>query len=258
MLTTTARVGPAAPEAEGSSSATCADERLPIVTGYWENARRRHHDARAERPDFTATILGAAIGAEEIRSGATRRRDDGRPAPVPTAWPIAFHVRRSERAGLLRRQRCSTSTIVPAVRKGIPVKVLNTFRPEHPGTTILSKLDQAQVGVKSIAHHLSNYVVNIRSSRMLMGHGFLARLFGVFAENRVVVNMVSTSEVTVSVTVDSPRRLDAAVEALSKSPRCRSRRAGRSSRVGRGSAHARDAQARGPAPLCSDDLPGRL
>jgi aspartate kinase len=193
--------------------------RLPVVTGYVGKTRGGDITTLGRNgSDFTATIIGAAVGAEEIQIWSdTDGVMTADPRLVPSAKPIAFLTfDEASELAYYGGKVLHPSTIVPAVRKGIPVKVLNTFRPEHPGTTILSKIDGPQKGVKSIAHHLSNYVVNIRSSRMLMGHGFLARLFGVFAEHRVVVNMVSTSEVTVSVTVDSPKRLDAAVEALSK------------------------------------------
>ncbi len=193
--------------------------RLPVVTGYVGKTRGGDITTLGRNgSDFTATILGAAIGAEEIQIWSdTDGVMTADPRVVPSAKPIAFLTfDEASELAYYGGKVLHPSTIVPAVRKGIPVKVLNTFRPEHPGTTILAKLDKPQNGVKSIAHHVSNYVVNIRSSRMLMGHGFLARLFGVFAEHRVVVNMVSTSEVTVSVTVDSPRNLDAAVESLSK------------------------------------------
>ncbi|HEU4339747.1 MAG TPA: aspartate kinase [Planctomycetota bacterium] len=193
--------------------------RLPIVTGYVGKTRGGDITTLGRNgSDFTATIIGAAIGAEEIQIWSdTDGVMTADPRLVPGAKPIAYLTfDEASELAYYGGKVLHPSTIVPAVRKGIPVKVLNTFKPAHPGTTILSKVDDAQKGVKSIAHHLSNYVVNIRSSRMLMGHGFLARLFGVFAEHRVVVNMVSTSEVTVSVTVDSDRRLDAAVESLSK------------------------------------------
>jgi len=193
--------------------------KLPIVTGYVGKTRGGDITTLGRNgSDFTATILGAAIGAEEIQIWSdTDGVMTADPRVVPTARPIAFLTfDEASELAYYGGKVLHPSTIVPAVRKGIPVKVLNTFRPEHPGTTILAKLERPQNGVKSIAHHPSNFVVNVRSSRMLMGHGFLARLFGVFAEHRVVVNMVSTSEVTVSVTVDSPRNLDAAVESLSK------------------------------------------
>lgn len=193
--------------------------RLPIVTGYVGKTKGGDITTLGRNgSDYTATIIGAAIGAEEIQIWSdTDGVMTADPRIVPSAKPIAYLTfDEASELAYYGGKVLHPSTIIPAVRKGIPVKVLNTFSPSHPGTTIVSKLETPQKGVKSIAHHLSNFVVNIRSSRMLMGHGFLARLFGVFAEHRVVVNMVSTSEVTVSVTVDSPRRLDAAVEALSK------------------------------------------
>ena len=196
-----------------------AATRLPIVTGYVGKTRGGDITTLGRNgSDFTATILGAAVGAEEVQIWSdTDGVMTADPRLVPTAKPIAcLTFDEASELAYYGGKVLHPSTIIPAVLKGIPVKVLNTFRPAHPGTTILAKLEPAQAGVKSIAHHLGNYVVNVRTPRMLMGHGFLARLFGVFAEHRVVVNMVSTSEVTVSVTVDSPRNLDAAVASLSK------------------------------------------
>jgi len=191
--------------------------KLPIVTGYIGKTRGGDITTLGRNgSDYTATIIGAALDAEEIQIWSdTDGVMTADPRIVPAAKPIGFLTfDEASELAYYGGKVLHPSTIVPAVLKGIPVKVLNTFKPGHAGTAVLAKLDQPQDGVKSIAHHLSNYVVNIRSSRMLMGHGFLARIFGAFAEHRVVVNMISTSEVTVSVTVDSPRNLDAAVGAL--------------------------------------------
>lgn len=208
------------PEAEAEIRRHVAGmTKLPLVTGYVGKTKGGDITTLGRNgSDFTATIIGAAVGAEEVEIWSdTDGVMTSDPRVVPAARPIE-HLTFDEASELAYYggKVLHPSTIVPAVLKGIPVKVLNTFRPDHPGTTILAKLERAQAGVKSIAHHLSNYVVNIRSSRMLMGHGFLARIFNAFAEHRVVVNMVSTSEVTVSVTVDNPRNLDAAVASLSK------------------------------------------
>jgi aspartate kinase len=193
--------------------------KLPLLTGYIGKTRGGDITTLGRNgSDYTATIVGAALDAEEIQIWSdTDGVMTADPRIVPAARPIEFLTfDEASELAYYGGKVLHPSTIVPAVLKGIPVKVLNTFKPEHPGTTVLAKLERPQNGVKSIAHHLSNFVVNIRSSRMLMGHGFLARIFGAFAEHRVVVNMISTSEVTVSVTVDSPRNLDAAVESLSR------------------------------------------
>ncbi|MBI4566582.1 MAG: aspartate kinase [Planctomycetes bacterium] len=192
--------------------------KLPIVTGYIGKTRAGDITTLGRNgSDFTATILGAALEVEEIQIWSdTDGVMTADPRIVPTAKPIeVLTFDEASELAYYGGRVLHPSTIVPAVRKRIPVRVLNTFKPEYAGTTIVARSDGHPAGVKSIAHHLANYVVNIRSTRMLMGHGFLARVFNAFAQHRIVVNMVSTSEVTISVTVDSPRHLDAAVETLS-------------------------------------------
>lgn len=194
-------------------------KKLPVITGYIGKTRGGDITTLGRNgSDYTATILGAALDAAEIEIWSdTDGVMTADPRLAPAARPIAaLTFEEASELAYYGGKVLHPSTIVPAIRKGIPVKVLNTFKPEHPGTAILAKLPSAAAGPKSISHHLSNFVVNITSSRMLMGHGFLARIFNAFAQHRVVVNMVSTSEVSVSVTVDSARNLDAAVEALSQ------------------------------------------
>ncbi|MHC4605305.1 MAG: ACT domain-containing protein [Planctomycetota bacterium] len=74
----------------------------------------------------------------------------------------------------------------------------------------MAATEKAPTGVKSIVYSRNQHIINLRSTRMLMGHGFLARIFDIFGRHRIVVNMVSTSEVTVSVTTDCDSNLDAA------------------------------------------------
>ena len=98
------------------------------------------------------------------------------------------------------------NTIYPAVQENIPVKVLNSRAPQIEGTLILSALSaesQKADVVKSIAFKKGITVINVGSSRMLMAHGFLAKLFSIFADYQKSIDVVSTSEVSVSVTIDN-------------------------------------------------------
>ncbi len=99
------------------------------------------------------------------------------------------------------------STILPAVAKNIPVRILNSRRPEVAGTMITAD-GRAHDGLTALACKRGVTVVDITSTRMLMAHGFLRRLFEVFERFKTPVDVVTTSEVSVSVTVDNPRRLD--------------------------------------------------
>jgi aspartate kinase len=92
--------------------------------------------------------------------------------------------------------------------------VKNTFQPDHPGTVITAEGDRDARGVRALAHKRGIRSVNVVSTRMLLAHGFLAKIFEVFARHRVVVDLVSTSEVSVSCTVDKDDGLDGAVREL--------------------------------------------
>jgi aspartate kinase len=101
------------------------------------------------------------------------------------------------------------NTILPAVHKNIPVRILNSRRPEVDGTLILQSLDTENKSiVKSIASKKGIIVINVASSRMFLAHGFLSKLFSIFAEHQKSVDVVSTSEVSVSLTIDNDKDLD--------------------------------------------------
>ena len=95
------------------------------------------------------------------------------------------------------------ATVVPAIEKNIPVLILNSRRPEVPGTRIVAEAVPCANVVKSIACKRKITLVNIHSTRMLMAHGFLRRIFEVFDRYETPVDMVSTSEVSVSLTIDN-------------------------------------------------------
>jgi aspartate kinase len=107
------------------------------------------------------------------------------------------------------------ATIQPAVAKNIPVRILNSRRPNALGTLITAERPFSHRPLTAVAAKKGVTVVDITSTRMLMAHGFLSRLFGVFERFKTPVDVVTTSEVSVSVTVDDPRRLPDIVAELS-------------------------------------------
>ena len=107
------------------------------------------------------------------------------------------------------------STMVPAVEKRIPIRVLNTHEPEHPGTTVLDNGTTGGAVVRSIAQRRGLTLISVVSTRMLLQHGFMARLFDVFARHEVVVDMISTSEISVSITTNSKKDLTPVARELS-------------------------------------------
>ena len=160
--------------------------------------------------DFTASIVGAGIGAEEIQIWTDV---DGIMTADPSVVPEARRVRRlsfaeASELAYFGARVLHPSTVLPAVERNIPVRVLNSLKPEVEGTLIVAECPPSGATVKSIAYKEGITVIHIRSTRMLMAHGFLAAIFEVFDRYRTPVDMVSTSEVGVSVTIDRTDRLD--------------------------------------------------
>ncbi len=161
--------------------------------------------------DYTASIVGAGIGAEEIQIWTDV---DGMLTADPTIFPGGHRVETcsfAEAAELayFGAKVLHPATVLPAIEKNIPVRILNSRRPEVEGTLIVSNPPPASTPIRSIACKPNITLVNIVSSRMLMAHGFLRRIFEVFDRHETPVDMLATSEVSVSLTVDSTRALDA-------------------------------------------------
>jgi aspartate kinase len=160
--------------------------------------------------DYTAAIVGAGIDAEEIQIWTDV---DGMLTADPTILPGGHRVKTisfAEAAELayFGAKVLHPATVVPAIEKNIPVMILNSRRPDVPGTRITSESVHCENVVKSIACKRKITTVNIHSTRMLMAHGFLRRIFEVFDRYETPVDMVATSEVSVSLTIDNTRHID--------------------------------------------------
>ena len=160
--------------------------------------------------DYTAAIVGAGIEAEEIQIWTDV---DGMLTADPTILPDGHRVKSisfAEAAELayFGAKVLHPATVVPAIEKNIPVLILNSRRPEVPGTRITAESVHCENVVKSIACKRKITTVNIHSTRMLMAHGFLHRIFEIFDRYETPVDMVSTSEVSVSLTIDNTSRID--------------------------------------------------
>ncbi len=159
--------------------------------------------------DFTASIVGAGVGAEEIQIWTDV---DGMLTADPTILPGGHRVKTisfAEAAELayFGAKVLHPATVVPAIEKNIPVLILNSRRPDVPGTRIVSEVVHCGNVVKSIACKRKITLVNIHSTRMFMAHGFLRRIFEVFDRYETSVDMVATSEVSVSLTIDNTTRM---------------------------------------------------
>jgi aspartate kinase len=168
--------------------------------------------------DYSAAIVGACLGAGEIQIWTDvdgMLTADPRIVAEPQVVPHLSFAEASELA-YFGAKVLHPSTILPAVTCSIPVRILNSHRPHARGTLITAERPRSDRPLTAIASKKQVSVVDITSSRMLMAHGFLRRLFEVFERHRTPVDVVTTSEVTVSVTVDDRRRLPAIVEGLSE------------------------------------------
>jgi aspartate kinase len=159
--------------------------------------------------DYSAAIFGACLDVDEIQIWTDvdgMLTADPRVVPSPRLVPQLSFAEASELA-YFGAKVLHPSTILPAVAKNIPVRILNSKRPEVSGTLITAEPRAGGATVTALACKRGVTVVDITSSRMLMAHGFLRRLFEVFERFRTPVDVVTTSEVSVSVTVDNARRL---------------------------------------------------
>ena len=159
--------------------------------------------------DFTASIVGAGIGAEEIQIWTDV---DGMLTVDPTVLPGGFRVRcisfaEAAELAYFGAKVLHPATVVPAIEKNIPVLILNSRRPQSEGTRIVGERVHCENSVKSIACKRNISLVNIHSTRMFMAHGFLRRIFDVFDRYETSVDMIATSEVSVSLTIDDTERI---------------------------------------------------
>jgi aspartate kinase len=166
--------------------------------------------------DYTASIVGAGIGAEEIQIWTDV---DGMLTADPTILPGGYRVETcsfAEAAELayFGAKVLHPATVLPAIEKNIPVRILNSRRPEVEGTLIVAEAPPSVAPIRSIACKKNITLVNIVSTRMLMAHGFLRRIFEIFDRFETPVDMLATSEVSVSLTVDNTRALAAIREEI--------------------------------------------
>jgi aspartate kinase len=194
-----------------SSAISQVERSHVVVTGGFIGATEEGVTTTLGRggSDFTAALVGAAIGAEEIEIWTDV---DGvltcDPKLVPDAHPVkTISFDEAAELAYFGAKVLHPATVAPAKEKNIPVRILNSRRPDAPGTKIIKDTVTCSNVLKSLACKRGVTVVNIRSNRMLMAHGFLRRIFEVFDRHETAVDMVSTSEVSVSLTVDNDAHL---------------------------------------------------
>jgi aspartate kinase len=168
--------------------------------------------------DYSGALVGAGIEAREIQIWTDV---DGMLSADPRVIQSPRLVARlsfAEAAELayFGAKVLHPSTILPAVERDIPVRILNSKRPEGSGTLITATPSLDGTPLTGLASKRDVTVIDITSTRMLMAYGFLRRVFEVFERFRTAVDVVTTSEVSVSVTVDDRRYVEPITEALSE------------------------------------------
>jgi aspartate kinase len=194
-------------------------KQIPVMGGFIGSTREGTTTTLGRGgSDFTAAIIGAGLGAESIEIWTDV---DGMMTTDPRICKDAHRIRTisfEEAAELayFGAKVLHPATLLPAVQKDIPVYVLNSRNPGCDGTRITARAPHCRNLFKAIAAKRRITIVDVVATRMLMAHGFLKSIFEVFDRHRCPVDMVSTSEVSVSLTVDSTEAIPAIAADLEK------------------------------------------
>ena len=196
-----------------------ADGRIPVLGGFIGASRSGVTTTLGRGgSDYTAALLGAALDAEEIQiwtdvSGVMTA--DPRVVPNARTIPTLSYAEASELA-YFGAKVLHPKSIQPALVRGIPVRIVNSRAPRDAGTVVAAEAELWPGTVKSIAHKTGITVLQITSARMLGAYGFLRALFEVFDRHKMPVDVVTTSEVSLSLTVEDGAALPAVVEELER------------------------------------------
>jgi len=168
--------------------------------------------------DYSAAIVGAGLGAQRIDIWTDV---DGMMTTDPDLCPDARRIKvisfdEAAELAYFGAKVLHPSTVLPAVQKNIPVYILNSRNPDCEGTRIAARVPPCRNFFKAIATKKRITIIDVAATRMLLAHGFLKAIFEVFDRHRVSVDVVSTSEVSVSVTVDSNESIPALAADLAK------------------------------------------
>lgn len=189
---------------------------LYITQGYiCLNARGEVDNLRRGGSDYSACIIGAVTGAEEIQIWTDIDGMHNNDPRVVENTSAVRHLYFDEAAELayFGAKILHPTCILPARYANIPVRLLNTMEPQAPGTLIDSVPDS---GIKAVAAKDNIVAIKIKSSRMLLAYGFLRKVFEIFETYRTSIDMICTSEVEVSLTIDDTRYLNEIIHDLKK------------------------------------------
>lgn len=185
---------------------TCADEKIIITQGFiCRNVYGEIDNLKRGGSDFTASLLGAAINATEIQIWTDINGFHNNDPRFVENTRVIRDISFDEAAELayFGAKILHPSSVNPAREKNIPVRLKNTMDPEDEGTLITSVCILQDY--KAVAAKDGISVLRIKSDRMLMAYGFLRKVFEIFEAYKTPIDMITTSEVSVSITVDNPQ-----------------------------------------------------
>lgn len=192
-----------------------ANRKLFITQGYiCRNARGEVDNLKRGGSDYTASLVAAALQAEvcEIWTDIDGMHNND-PRIVDKTIPIEqLSFDEAAELAYFGAKILHPTCIWPAQQENVPVKLLNTMQPDAAGTVI--RQEAGSTGVKAVAAKDGITAIKIKSSRMLLAYGFLRKIFEVFEKYKTSIDMITTSEVAVSVTIDSDRFLKEIVQEL--------------------------------------------
>ena len=191
------------------------DKKIFVTQGYiCRNARGEVDNLKRGGSDYSASLIGAAINATvcEIWTDIDGMHNND-PRVVKKTVPVEqMSFDEAAELAYFGAKILHPASIWPAQQYKIPVKLLNTMQPEAKGTTITEQA--GSVGVKAVAAKDNITAIRIKSSRMLLAYGFLRKIFEVFEKYRTSIDMITTSEVAVSLTIDNVANLKAIIKEL--------------------------------------------
>ena len=192
-----------------------SSKRLFVTQGYiCRNARGEVDNLKRGGSDYSASLIGAAINATvcEIWTDIDGMHNND-PRVVKKTVPVEqMSFDEAAELAYFGAKILHPASIWPAQQYKIPVKLLNTMQPEAKGTLITE--EAGSVGVKAVAAKDNIIAIRIKSSRMLLAYGFLRKIFEVFEKYRTPIDMITTSEVAVSLTIDNPVNLKELIKEL--------------------------------------------
>ena len=166
--------------------------------------------------DYTASLIGAAIGAEEIQIWTDiDGMHNNDPRFVEGTSPVGeLHFEEAAELAYFGAKILHPTCVLPAKYANIPVRLLNTMQPEAPGTVIFNT--KPTQTIKAVAAKDNITAIKIKSSHMLLAYGFLRKVFEIFEKHHTPIDMITTSEVGVSVTIDNERALQPILDELAE------------------------------------------